>query len=76
MKRKITMLKMSLLIAVVAALFAPLLQAEEETTTVVRSASSATSATIAFDTRVKTVVETEKLADFGTKPLGMAIIIR
>ena len=75
MKRKITMLRMSLLIAVVAALFAPLLQAEEETP-VVRSVSSATSATIAFDTRVKTVVETEKLADFGTKPLGMAIIIR
>ncbi len=76
MKRKITMLKMSLLIAVIAALFAPLLQAGEVSTTVVRSVSSATSEMITFDTRVKTAIESEKLADFGTKPLGLSVIVR
>ncbi len=74
MKRKITMLKMSLLVAIVAALFAPFAQAEDTST--VRSVSSATSTAITFDTRVKTVVETEKIADFGTKPLGLSVIVR
>ncbi len=74
MKRKITMLKMSLLVAIVAALFAPFAQAEDTST--VSSVSSATSTAITFDTRVKTVVETEKIADFGTKPLGLSVIVR
>ncbi len=65
---------MSLLAVGSAALFASAVRAEEATT--VRSASSAASATISFDTRVKSVVETEKLADFGTKPTGFAVIVR
>ena len=64
MKKKIMML-----LALIATLFVPAIYGAS-------SASSATSTGTALDTRVKSAVASAVLPEFGTKPLGLTLIIR
>ena len=72
MKRVTTKVRAAAVAVLAVATFAPALLAEDAP----RSVSSATSAAITFDSRYKTVDLSETLPEFGTKPLGMVIVVR